>query len=273
MKNTIANKIGKKFHQGKMPPVFLLHGRNSRELELEVNHLLKLIFCDLKSACDLCSQCLSIEQASHDEVHIVKPVERRTKLNQIDGAIEHLKIQAFSKARVVVFYEIDTMNKESANRLLKTFEEPLGKDSVIITTTSRLRMVLPTIQSRLLKIFVPTSSVQTKQQSTSEKFDFSADPSRMENYFSQESLLKKSVVEMAEWFEEFERGLNDFYRGIAIDSRLFNQQKAHFTLLFGRRKLLSQLERTIRLKKTALNFSLAMQKLKRSQLETEIIQG
>jgi hypothetical protein len=67
---------------------------------------------------------------------------------------EFLSIRSdMSGRRIVIIEKAENMNKNTANALLKTLEEPpIG--SVIIITTSRLFSILPTIRSRCQKVFI-----------------------------------------------------------------------------------------------------------------------
>ncbi|MBL8378240.1 MAG: DNA polymerase III subunit delta' [Burkholderiales bacterium] len=56
--------------------------------------------------------------------------------------------------RVAVIYPCETLTVESANRLLKTLEEP-APDTLIICVTHRLDAVLPTLRSRCTRVDLP----------------------------------------------------------------------------------------------------------------------
>ncbi len=70
------------------------------------------------------------------------------RIRQIEALQERLRFRPLAGARrVVVLLDADRMNKEAANRFLKTLEEPPA-DTYFVLTTSRLYSVIPTIRSR-----------------------------------------------------------------------------------------------------------------------------
>jgi DNA polymerase-3 subunit delta' len=76
------------------------------------------------------------------------------------GMVEHLLKNFESKAsgnRVVIITNADLMNEQSANKLLKTFEEVPPNTYFILTATSR-HSLLPTIRSRSTCFSVPFAS-------------------------------------------------------------------------------------------------------------------
>ncbi|MFN0164563.1 MAG: DNA polymerase III subunit delta' C-terminal domain-containing protein [Burkholderiales bacterium] len=60
--------------------------------------------------------------------------------------------------RVAVIYPCETLTVESANRLLKTLEEP-APDTLIVCVTHRLDAVLPTLRSRCARVDLPLPEV------------------------------------------------------------------------------------------------------------------
>lgn len=76
------------------------------------------------------------------------------------GMVEHLMKNFESKAsgnRVVIITNADLMNEQSANKLLKTFEEVPPNTYFILTATSR-HSLLPTIRSRATCFSFPFAS-------------------------------------------------------------------------------------------------------------------
>src|SRR5262249_22523325 len=71
---------------------------------------------------------------------------------QADDVIEEaMRSPVEGERKVIILREIERMNETSANRLLKTFEEPPGR-TVFVLTTSIPDEVLPTIRSRCQRI-------------------------------------------------------------------------------------------------------------------------
>jgi len=85
--------------------------------------------------------------AVHPDFFEIQP-EGVISKEQIDGAIERVKLTSFSGGyKVVVVGDAHCLNTSSSNAFLKTLEEPPPK-TVIILITSELGKILPTIISR-----------------------------------------------------------------------------------------------------------------------------
>jgi DNA polymerase-3 subunit delta' len=109
--------------------------------------------------CEKCHSCLLCEAGNHPDVLLVER-ERGSKLLKIsqfvgederrhrEGLCHDLSLRPLmGRRRVAVIDDADWLNKESANCLLKTLEEPPPGAVIILIGTSRSRQ-LPTILSR-----------------------------------------------------------------------------------------------------------------------------
>ncbi|MGC8820971.1 MAG: hypothetical protein ACP5KD_06990 [Fervidobacterium sp.] len=86
-----------------------------------------------------------------NEVMFLEPKDN-IGIDEVRQAIEFLESR--SDRKIVVIYEADKMTQEAANAFLKTLEEP-PEYATIILVTSRWSAMLPTIRSRVQRIFVP----------------------------------------------------------------------------------------------------------------------
>lgn len=87
-----------------------------------------------------------------------------------------------SQKKLAVISNIENLNVQAANTLLKTLEEPPPYATLILTTLA-VQKILPTILSRCTKI----------------RLEFTADLSNPENYLSPLQLGKKTVAEKFKW--------------------------------------------------------------------------
>ncbi|MBI1745298.1 MAG: DNA polymerase III subunit delta' [Acidobacteria bacterium] len=99
--------------------------------------------------CDACSSCRRIPQNLHPDVQVIAPTE--SVYIRIEQA-RYLRTEAYfrpleGRRRVFIIDEADRMNKEAANAILKTLEEP-PETTVIILITASPQALLPTIRSR-----------------------------------------------------------------------------------------------------------------------------
>jgi DNA polymerase-3 subunit delta' len=119
----------------------------------------QLLFCaDSTPACGRCSHCRRIAQGEHPDF-IVVPPDPELKLGQITvdqvRAISgQLTLSSYEgKGTVVVFEPADRLNRNAANALLKTLEEPRPGAHVVLVTTAP--SLLPaTIRSRCQRLAV-----------------------------------------------------------------------------------------------------------------------
>jgi DNA polymerase-3 subunit delta' len=120
---------------------------------------------DPANACDQCDSCRRIDRDSHPDVRLVRPQakvqaagDEEAKDMVIEGAmitteqigdlINQANLKASqSRRKIFIVCSAESMNPASANRLLKTLEEPPG-DTTLVLTTQNLSGLLPTIISR-----------------------------------------------------------------------------------------------------------------------------
>lgn len=139
-----------------LSPVLLIHGRKGIGKSKFLKRLAALIYCSEQTACGVCAQCHMVTSGTHPDVWLVSDADGQLKVEDAKELAEHLSYTA-KGARVVVFEDVDRMNEQAVNRLLKLFEEP-PDDTYIFMSTSRMDSLLPTLKSRALKILMPPPS-------------------------------------------------------------------------------------------------------------------
>jgi len=100
--------------------------------------------------CGECKSCRLFLQNGHPDFHEVKPkgLLRAIKTSDMLSMIKSLQNTSHSGyGKIVIIHQAETLRKESANRFLKTLEEPTAK-TYFILLTSRVERLLPTIKSR-----------------------------------------------------------------------------------------------------------------------------
>jgi len=74
-------------------------------------------------------------------------------IEEIRKIIDFLAFSPQGDSKIIVVYEADKMTQEAANAFLKTLEEPPSYSMIILITT-RWNSLLPTVKSRVQRIFV-----------------------------------------------------------------------------------------------------------------------
>jgi hypothetical protein len=152
----LLEKLGPLVLASKLAPVVLIYGKRGIGKSKFLGRLASLLFCESRSACGVCGSCNMVVSGIHPDVLIVDPLEKQLKVENAKEISEHLSYTS-SRARVVLVEDVDRMNEQGVNRLLKVLEEP-PEDAFVMMSTSRLDALLPTLRSRALKLLMKAPS-------------------------------------------------------------------------------------------------------------------
>jgi DNA polymerase-3 subunit delta' len=134
----------------KISHAYLFSGSQSVGKKFAATLFTAAVNCE-NGGCGVCESCTAILKGLPPLLNIF-PVGRRITISQIQEAKHWLELKPGSGVRqFLIIDEIDLMNKEASNALLKTLEEPLG-DSCIIGITHRPQNLLPTVRSRFQSV-------------------------------------------------------------------------------------------------------------------------
>ena len=98
--------------------------------------------------CGACPECARARNGLHPDLHVLEREGDVYRVEQIEPVVADLSLKPFSAAhRVWVIPEVEYLNPQSANKLLKSIEEPPSY-VVFILVADRPERVLPTIVSR-----------------------------------------------------------------------------------------------------------------------------
>lgn len=150
----------------RIPHAMLLHGVGGiGKLNLAICFA-KFLLCQENKHCDLpcekCKSCILFNANNHPDYFLIQAEEagKNIKVEQIRNVIHEVDNTSHQGGnRIIIIKDADSMNKASANALLKTLEEPTS-NSIIILVTENLSLLLPTIRSRCQKItfYAPQTS-------------------------------------------------------------------------------------------------------------------
>jgi DNA polymerase III subunit delta' len=130
-------------------------------------------------ACGKCLACNWFAQGNHPDFRLLQPsalseevdseegkkkASQQITIDQVRGLDEFLNIGTHRGGlRIVVVYPAEAMNRNTANSLLKTLEEP-APDTLFLLVSSEPMRLLPTIRSRCQVVPVPLPNRQQAEK-------------------------------------------------------------------------------------------------------------
>ena len=99
-------------------------------------------------ACQQCLSCKKTRAGNHPDFAIIRPDGNHLKIDQIRSIQSQIVFRPLEgKRKIYLLTEVEKMNLEAANCLLKTLEEPPA-ESTLILVANNMDALLPTIRSR-----------------------------------------------------------------------------------------------------------------------------
>ncbi len=150
---------------GNLPHALLITGKaglGKRELAL---HFAQSLLCrnpmgDAWQSCGHCHSCQLFAADNHPDFLALEPVEegKTIPIDTVRQAAAFLGLTSqYGGHQILLVNPAEALNRNSANSLLKTLEEPT-RDSVILLLSSQPSRLLPTIRSRCQKILLTEPS-------------------------------------------------------------------------------------------------------------------
>ncbi len=110
--------------------------------------------------CDNCSICNRIDNNNYPEIKVIKPAGSWIKKDQLIELQKSFSTKAIEgEKRIYIIHEIEKLNKQAANSLLKFLEEP-NQDIIAILITDKINLVMDTILSRCQTIILKQNSIE-----------------------------------------------------------------------------------------------------------------
>jgi DNA polymerase-3 subunit delta' len=145
------------FHADRLAHALLLTGPEGIGIDKFANSLSAYLLCRDKKenhACGLCKSCVLLMANNHPDFFMIEPEEtgKQIKVDNIRALINFIHLSSqYSSSKIVVINPAEAMNRNAANSLLKTLEEP--PDGVIFLMVSSQPARLPvTIRSRCQRV-------------------------------------------------------------------------------------------------------------------------
>jgi DNA polymerase-3 subunit delta' len=134
----------------KIPHAFLFSGGQGLGKTRIAQEFFKAVNCldHRGDACNRCRSCHKVAAGTHPDLVEMNPDARWIKVDEVRDILSEIGFKPFeARMKFVVIEPAEHLNRESANALLKTLEEP-PPDTVIILVSHRPKLLLPTIVSR-----------------------------------------------------------------------------------------------------------------------------
>ena len=155
------NSLNTLFADGRSPHAVLIDGGSEEERLALARLAAKKIVCGSDAApCNSCEHCRKADLNIHpDIITVAKPDEKK---NYVKADVKKMIAESFgtpneSDIKVYIITEMQQMNEESQNLLLKTLEEP-PKYVAFILTSATGNAVIGTVLSRVVRLHLNYSS-------------------------------------------------------------------------------------------------------------------
>jgi DNA polymerase-3 subunit delta' len=162
--DAVLERFRQALARGRLASTFLFVGpagvgKRTFALQLAQGLLCERAAPERLAACGDCQTCHQVAAGSHPDVQVVsKPADKNfiplelligdKEHRMQEGLLHNISLRPYSgKRKIAILDDADYLNKEGANCLLKTLEEPPPKSLLILLGTSEQRQ-LPTIRSR-----------------------------------------------------------------------------------------------------------------------------
>ena len=141
--------IDNSFKSNKISHAYIYEGeQGSGLLEAAMYFAKKLLCLSEEKPCETCGNCKKINNSTHTNLIIIKPIQNVIRKDQINSLIHEIQMTSLTdKSRIYVISEAEKMNRSAANTILKFLEEP-HPDNYVLLLTENSNMLLDTIVSR-----------------------------------------------------------------------------------------------------------------------------
>ena len=150
--NQIIEQLQQTVASERIAGAYLFVGPTGVGKEMVARYFAQLIFCQQDAqppiVCGTCLACRKVDSGNHPDLQFIRPEGSLLKIGQIRELQRQVIYEPLEASRkVYILTDVDRMNPEAENCLLKTLEEPPAA-SVLILLTSNVQALLPTTRSR-----------------------------------------------------------------------------------------------------------------------------
>lgn len=161
---TEITKLRGAFAARRLPHALLIHEAPGAGGEWLAGWVARMVLCSnpMEAPCERCASCQRTAHGQHPDLAVVRPLEASTqiRIEQVRELAAELALTAHQGGyKVGILSPADSMNRFSANALLKTLEEP-SQGTLLMLVASQPSRLPATILSRCqrVRIRVPERS-------------------------------------------------------------------------------------------------------------------
>ena len=153
-------RVAQQIEREQLPHALLLAGPPAVGKRIFAQALGAALLCrapQYGAACGQCKSCLLLSAQTHPDWHWLAPEEmgKAIKIDQVRELVAQMSQTAQQGGRkLAVMAPAEAMNRNAANAVLKTLEEPTGTALLILISDAPGRL-LPTIRSRCQRLDFP----------------------------------------------------------------------------------------------------------------------
>lgn len=141
---------------GRVAHALLIHGSPGVGAVWLARWAAALVLCeDLAAApCGICRSCQRIEMRQHPDYYFIEPIEesKEIRIPQVRELLTDLALTSHGNGwKVAVLSPADRLNRNAANAMLKTLEEPTPRTALILVAAQPSRLPA-TLRSRCQRI-------------------------------------------------------------------------------------------------------------------------
>ncbi|MCX6734738.1 MAG: DNA polymerase III subunit [Candidatus Peregrinibacteria bacterium] len=156
-------QIEKDLESGNLAHAYLLSGPNSVGKNTVAKKMAGILQCE-NDFCHSCNSCIQIEKGCHVDTVVFEDDGESIKIETVRKILERLSMTRQAQYKILLIQSVERMGIEAANSFLKMLEEPPER-TVFIMTTDNIRLILPTILSRVRVVqFNSVSQVYLKEK-------------------------------------------------------------------------------------------------------------
>lgn len=149
------------YENNKIGHAYIFEGVKGSGVTEVMQYFTQLLLCEQpieQSPCNTCRSCMRLKSGNHLNFHEVYPDGQFIKVDAIEILLNELSKKGVEEGRkIYVIHEAERLNVKSANKLLKTLEEPDGQVTALFLTKN-INAIIPTIRSRCQHVkFQPVS--------------------------------------------------------------------------------------------------------------------